>query len=146
MSLAKYPKTAAPAPVVGVELTPPAPVPYQVFGEQVSENGEVTLGEGGVPVPDASDVGMLGHDFPLVVSVGDSRFLARGSGTSGSFTSTTSGEPSLAAHSPTYGAIVGRARAGVKTGAAVGGHEHLSCLGKPRRSPSGPTVRFGRII
>jgi hypothetical protein len=42
-------------------------VPQQVLGEQVVESGEIALGEGGVPVPDASDIRMLGHVFPLPV-------------------------------------------------------------------------------
>jgi hypothetical protein len=43
-------------------------VPQQVLGEQVVENGEIALGEGGVPVPETSDIRMLGHDLPLPVT------------------------------------------------------------------------------
>lgn len=43
-------------------------MPDQVLGEQVIEGGEITLGEGGVAVCDASDVGMLGHGLPLLVA------------------------------------------------------------------------------
>ena len=56
--------------VLARELIPPAVVPQQVLGKQVGENREIALGEGGVPVPDASDVRMLGHDLPLPVAGG----------------------------------------------------------------------------
>ena len=50
-------------------------MPEQVLGEQVVESGEITLGEGGVPVLDASDIRMLSYGLSLRLLVGESRSL-----------------------------------------------------------------------
>ena len=57
---AEEPVDGLPPAVLTRYLIPPGSVPQQVLGEQVVESGEIALGEGGVPVPDASDVRMLG--------------------------------------------------------------------------------------
>src|SRR5262249_59959118 len=62
--LAEEPEDRLPPAVLTRELIPSAVVPQQVLGKQVSENGEIALGEGGVAVSDTSDVRMLGHDLP----------------------------------------------------------------------------------
>jgi hypothetical protein len=68
--LAEEPVDGLPPAVLTRCLIPPGIVPQQVLGEQVIKSGKITLGESGVPVPDASDIRMLGHDLPLPVAGG----------------------------------------------------------------------------
>jgi hypothetical protein len=62
--LAEEPEDRVPPAVLTRQLIPPVVMPQQVLGKQITENGEIALGEGGVSIPDASDVRMLGHDLP----------------------------------------------------------------------------------
>jgi len=62
--LAEEAENGVPPAVFTRDLIPSAFVPLQVLGEQVVEDDEIALGEGGVPVPDASYIRMLGNGYP----------------------------------------------------------------------------------
>jgi len=56
--LAEEPEDRLPPAVLTRQLVPPGIVPQQVLGEQVVEDGEIALCEGGLAIADASDISL----------------------------------------------------------------------------------------